>query len=647
MSARRVLHIADTPNAVDAAFAESGPDDVVATDNPMLAHAMRARSVVDIDALTPQTAANALGELALELADATDHALRGAGARDVCGVPASEIRLAGTSTRLYASLLHRADGARRALQHFEPAAIRLWIADAPRFEPNLPFLAPRFGAPARALGEVGFFGARQVGVEIIAIEPPKAVNDTKVDDAVMRAMLLPARVILDEVRSKLSRSPGSTSATLHVAGDNEAIREALPYLRASGAVIRRLAPLIKPSAGAPHGFDAPAAIDPAIAAAIAPLVEATLAERSAFPPEMRTAIVQVVLRHLTAGFEKLAQHRAETLPRVAEIVERSVGAPVLLTNGLFGAYGAVAHGVLKAAGVRVVDAEHGVTTGLSALSEAKIDYSEASVSDVVLCSSERAAASFARCAAPNAATPKVIGLADQTRSLLRPRFQRMKARRRLGLKSAERAIMHVSTLPYFGNMRPGYHSPTEHTVCDLDRSLIEDVYGRSDATVLFKQYPTQRFPFEPSYADLFKAPRNLRIIKDEDFRYIRAAADMVITMTPTSTLGWCLGLGRPLIWLQTRAFNPLVDAALDAEFAAAFLVVDVDAEDWRDRLAALLCAPNAEIVEMWRSKSAARERFLREAIVGPPGSVGRRAAEIVRAELKIAAAACNPQEALA
>ncbi len=190
-------------------------------------------------------------------------------------------------------------------------------------------------------------------------------------------------------------------------------------------------------------------------------------------------------------------------------------------------------------------------------------------------------------------------------------------------------IMHVSTFLLGGNMRAGWDVPAESHMFDIDRALVTEVYGRLDVPVIFKQYPTQRFLHEPGYGDLIDAAENVRFVKDEDFRYIRAAADVIVTATPTSTLGWCVGTGAPIIYLASRHMNALVDDETDRAFRESFIVVDLDDAGWTAALTKLLAGTMRDLHAEWAGRAARRGDLIERAILGPAGSAGRRAASIV------------------
>ena len=55
-----------------------------------------------------------------------------------------------------------------------------------------------------------------------------------------------------------------------------------------------------------------------------------------------------------------------------------------------------------------------------------------------------------------------------------------------------------------------------------------------------------------------KKYNNITFFKgEEDFRYLRAIADIIITQSSESTLEWCIGAGVPLVFLDSDYYEPL------------------------------------------------------------------------------------------
>lgn len=621
--------LVDSPAALGQALAGGGIDRIL-TDNPFLEATAGPQPVRNAERCLTTDAVAALGSAALELANAVDGVLEGSDLAQRLGVPPFCLRIAGTSSRLIASLLHRAAALSAALAEVAPGPVHVFCADVPDWDPALPCVLSRFASPAPLLAAAGFFGDRDVSVTRVPTPIPETVNDTAIRALAPRLAMVPAAMIAYEAAQRL---PGAVRLLgrrrpIGIAGSNEAIREALPHLLARGLRPLSLGSLTGGAADLPlrqerAGLDGPAQHR------LDGLVGAAVAATGRFNGRQAAAVAAVLGQGIARAVALLAAGAPAVERRAAAVTATLGPGGVVMTNGLFGPLGGIAYAHLRRQGLTIVDLEHGVTTGLAALSAARIDCSEAARCDALLVSSDRAARRFHQTRREGTVTVATVGLPDQTRRLLRPGLQRRLARRRLGIAPGDSLVMHVSTLLYHGNARPGGGAPAEWLIHDTDLTLIGDVYARIRHRVAFKPYPTRRFAYQPDYADCMPRPANLLFLGDQDFRYIRAAADVIVTSTPTSTLGWCVGTGRPLVYLDSRIVNPLEDEALRQRFAAAFLVVDLDRPDWPSALAQLLDRPLGAIEDDWQARAAARRTLLADAIGGPPGVTGRRIADAV------------------
>ena len=627
---------------------EKFPDAQPVTDNPLLAADPRAgRAIINIDRLVTQPDAFALGRAALELAAGVDRRLEVARVAERFGCVPGHLRLAGTTSRLLASLLYRGALMTRAIAAHQPRALILAVVDAPRWDEAQPLLLPRFACPYRSLAAEGFFAELPITVETVTTDLPTVVNDTSIRDLGRRVALLPLPVLLHEVVKRLGWVGRPGGREIVVGGENEALRECLPWLLLRGYRLRRVGKIEAGTRLPAPGFDEPGPLDPELADLLESWLCGEIGRLPDFDAVRATALARTVLVHLTAGLRQLGRQVPE-LRRCLESAFAGINdGRVFLTGGLFGPVGAQIYGLCRSLGVTVVDFEHGATTGLAALAQHKIGWSEAASTDLLLTCSERAARAFEQVGRDSELAIHVIGLPDQMRSLIRRRWQRRLARRRLGAPGRQGLVMHVSTPMYSGNLRAGLGAPGESVVFDLDRRLITEVYARLPHKVVFKQYPTQRFPHEPGYCEVVSVPPGVNFVKDEDFRYIRAAADVIVTATPTSTLGWCVGAGVPMVWLDSKIMNPLIDGELREEFRRSFLFVDLDADDWVERLRALLDRDLAAIRADWDARAAPRARLLTSAITGPEGSVGRRAARVVAGLMRHESAAPVSQDTVA
>ncbi len=607
------------------------------TDNPMLAADPRLPAAVEcIDLNLLQGQANGLATAAVHIATDIDRRLVAAGIDRRPGLVPGHLRLAGTTSRLLSSLLYRATVMANHLHDNPPTALHLIIGDGPRFDPLQPFHLPYLASPLRPLAEAGFFGDMPVRLTLQPAPTLDRINDTALDDIIGRLALLPMPAILFDLVHRFRLPLPAWRGPLFVLGENDTIRETLPRLATRGFAIRRLGRLHSARVGnldyaettAGESFSDPPPKDAQIAQALNGCLARHIHELGIFDDSQTTALAQVTQHHLAAGMARLTAQIPKISHRLRTVLA-GVDHPVILTNGLLGPVGAQVYGLCKTLAATIVDFEHGITVGLAAGSQGRIEFGEVATSDTLICCTQRSRKSFAAAHAAAGRQLEVVGVADQQRRVLRRSLQRQRARRRVPARyRGSETVMHVSTLLWGGNMRATIDPPTESRIWQIDRTLIAQTYENLNKPVLFKPYPTRRFAHQPDYPELFPGLTNVAFLGDEDFRYLRAMPAVLVTSVPTSTLGWCVGTDRPLVYLGSRHMNAILDDALQAGFEAAFFYIDLDRADWPDRLAALLGQPLSEIQDLWAAKAAARAPLLDQALIGP-AHPGRRAAKLV------------------
>lgn len=617
----------DTPEAMSAARVAG--ERLIVTDNPLLAADPACEGVENVEARIDQATANRLGLAAIRISEAVDDCLRAGQSAALIGIPADHLQLAGALCRLLAAILYRAAAFALRLRDADVDSIVLRVTETAGLNSNRPLVIPRLFCPHVALAAEGFFAPRTVELAYIG-QAGVAKNTGEIPRNFIRRFI--HRPVSEWLHAALERSRLDwlycNGPVLAVTKTNETLGETLPWLAARRYRLKHIDKLLD-SIQVPKSAKNDERFAEIAKRAVASAFEIEDAALGIFLDHERLAIMRLVTAQVSDGLAALTATRPALQMAIAAIA-RDVSKPrILLSNGLFGPFGALIYALLRQADFTVIDFEHGVTTGLSAHSQAKIRFSEASTSDVIMVCANNAAHGFSFARNAQNVRREVIGLSEQTRRLLWPKIQRRLARRFLGLRADDSVVMHVSTWPYMGNMRPGCGPPTDTFVYATDRKLITHVYGRVPHTVLFKEYPTQRYPWQPSYSAIFTCASNVRIVPPEDLRYVRSAADIIVTATPTSTLGWLVGTDVPIVWLESRLINPLATEELRQAFLASFLCVDLDEADWAEQLSNILSHPLSEIRRKWEARADARRKLYSEAILGPSGGAGRRAAKII------------------
>ena len=236
-----------------------------------------------------------------------------------------------------------------------------------------------------------------------------------------------------------------------------------------------------------------------------------------------------------------------------------------------------------------------------------INYCEPNTSDYILTYNEMASATFLSSSNKNLQCVE-CGAPKETKRLKNYLLQRAISRKRLKARST--AVFYVSTNLLANNNGFFPHYPPDHIRDRVETSLLKDVFPRLNKKVIYKYYPSQNYLYDKNpYVKLAEEIPNLVVSKEEDFRYIRTAADIILTSAPTSTLGWCIGAEKPIVYLDSPVFQPLENDLVSKVFDECFFVFNIDQQDWNERLLQFLNKSIDEIESRWQKKSIYREKY--------------------------------------
>ena len=121
------------------------------------------------------------------------------------------------------------------------------------------------------------------------------------------------------------------------------------------------------------------------------------------------------------------------------------------------------------------------------------------------------------------------------------------------------------------------------------KTLLQNIFPKIRKTIVYKYYPSENYLYSSHpYLDFLSEFSRITIAGNEDFRYLRTAADIIVTSSPTSTLGWVIGTKKPIVFLHSQKFDPLQDAETIKAFRECFFLFDTDEPDWEPKLIAAL-----------------------------------------------------------
>ena len=276
---------------------------------------------------------------------------------------------------------------------------------------------------------------------------------------------------------------------------------------------------------------------------------------------------------------------------------------VLLINAPCNIKGLAVISVCREAGIPIVSFQHGVTKEICATHGEVSASNEINVSDLFL--------------TYNLQSKKI----SETSHFLRGKAFAVgiSARHlRMGVshfmqKSSESHIVYISTNLYRGNLGAFSTWETDYGRAVNEYLLITKVFSCLPHKICYKNYPedNRRYADEDPILTEVRVQENMDLFNRKiDMRYLLSKHRVLVTSVATSTLGWLVMSGKPVVFINQSHNGPLTKNA-HSIFSKGLFLFD-DTKGFHERLYNFLSLPIAEIEKLWAQKKDAREEMVKQ-----------------------------------
>jgi hypothetical protein len=616
--------------AAEAARAKYGASCAWLTTSPAVYERMLAagEDVRFLDGDLPQSAADAIGYLACDLtlwlSEHIDRSIAESGATTLKPGRA----MCGALQRTLVRFLYKGYLLDHALGKGLPREKLLVVGD-PVLEPMTSFAlrSHRFETLFTPIAE-------RIGIAVLSFKTPlpdlPATGDVHMPtsaDRLLTAMNAELSALAFKLWSTILRrrplrlGKGSNRTLMLIDGANELIEEIFATLLWRGYDIARL-PAVNVPATPMRWTDVVA--QPEIDRALAKGAR----DNNLLAGEAIRAALGLALERIYDCLAWAPAAAAKASAVAAKVAKDAAGQPVaVLSATMHTGYPLLLMQALNAVNIRTFKAEHGSAPGQSPLQTATARV--ASVQQLTDTLYYTGAQFHEAKHLFGEATPcTVVGA---PRCVKKPRFyglQRAFMRKRLGIRGRH-VVWCTGIYPNNEQFLPHYWIDGQYHLAR--KSTIEDALGGLPERVTIKLHPAARYVDGDPLFEGMKLPSNCVTIPDQDFRYLRATADVVVVDGPGSVLSWAMGLPVPIIFIEFGMY--CLNEAAEAAFRNGMLYVDARKEGWQRELRGLLQLPHRELVARYAALEAARPHLLEEFVFGPEGSSARRSVDYIAQRL--------------
>ncbi len=207
------------------------------------------------------------------------------------------------------------------------------------------------------------------------------------------------------------------------------------------------------------------------------------------------------------------------------------------------------------------------------------------------------------------------------------RFMRMRAMQ--VMNNSTPSIVYISTNLY--HMGLSLAQKTDYIKFKSEKNIVTKILSKLPHKVRYKTYPEDNRRYadiDPILNEVRKFD-NIEIFdKKIDMRYLVSEHKVLITTCATSTLGWPVMSGKPVVFINQKYNNPLADEAY-ASISKGLFVFNDDESDFHEKLKNFLSQSIEEIERLWQERKDARKEMIREYFSVFDRGAGARSAKII------------------
>ena len=172
---------------------------------------------------------------------------------------------------------------------------------------------------------------------------------------------------------------------------------------------------------------------------------------------------------------------------------------------------------------------------------------------------------------------------------------------------------------------------------DVEISIIENILSRIDDKCIYKAYPVESNLENELIENKVKKYKNL-IYTDisYDLNIIKNHSDVLITSRATSTLGWCLASGKPVIFINYNDHYSVTDE-FKVDALNSFFYFEFNEKNFNKKILNLLNKSIEEIISEWDLMKDKREilweKYFAVDSFNKKSEAGKRVCEIIKKEI--------------
>lgn len=309
-------------------------------------------------------------------------------------------------------------------------------------------------------------------------------------------------------------------------------------------------------------------------------------------------------------------------------LEKNKDIKIMLSHGLFGLKGLAITNTFKRFNIKLVTSMHGLSIGFAKVNDLVLPYNTDSLNaNVVFAFNEQAQQTY-KDILKDKVIPVNVGAPYELKTNKFKGLKKLLSESLLQVHSKKETLFFVSTLEPRNNYQMLKYGLSTNEVYQLEKKILIAL-SKTNKHIIYKTYDASLYVDENPNIQLAKE-LGFTVVNNYDFRYIKNAGDILLSILATSTIGWCIGADKPFVYLNSISQYQLQNETVQDAFEKSFFLLDYEKDAWEENLISFFNKPYKEIKAQWDEKEKYRKEFDTKFLLSTDSNTGKLGAKFIK-----------------
>ncbi len=340
------------------------------------------------------------------------------------------------------------------------------------------------------------------------------------------------------------------------------------------------------------------------------------------------AFKKIFTQSIFESLVNLKKYEIAAEKKLIPFLKKNKDIKIILSHALFGIKGLALTNIFKKNNVKIITSIHGLSIGFGKVNDLVLPYNTDSLNaDFVFCFNQQSKETFSRIL-KNKVEPIELGTPYELRENKFKFLKRFLSKKLLNINNDKECIFFVSTLEPRNNFQMLKCGMSTKKIYQLEKKILI-LLSKLNKRIIYKTYDASLY-LDDNLNIEFAKKLGFDVVDKYDFRYVKNLGDILLSISATSTTGWCIGTDKPFVYLDSNEQYQLQNKKVQGAFKESFFVFNYDKNGWEQELSSFLNKPFEEILHRWNEKEKNRQKYNEKYFLSNKKNAGKLGAQYIK-----------------